>query len=472
MVKHFLSGRFAAAVLTALSMGACGGDTSPAPGSDGGLSRDGGASGGDGGAMALSAGGLITSNVSWPAGATVTLTRPTVVVSPAVLTIGAGATVKGQAGSYLLVARGAKLRAEGTASAPIVFTSAKPATTRRPGDWGGVVLLGRASINVAGGQNAVEGIPAGLMLDGQTVDTQYGGTDDADDSGTLRFARIEFAGFELSPDNELNGLTLGGVGSGTTIDYVQVHRGADDGVECFGGTVNLKHVIVSYTNDDGLDVDLGYRGKVQYLVILQDKDGNTAYEWDNNRSANDAMPRTMPTIYNATLVGSRQPRSMTQQDQPAMVIRRGAAGHMFNHLVMGFQLQAVDVRDAATAAQANATPATLFVRNSIFFENGTTVGGDFPTEVTVDGGLLPDNDSGFLEAGHFMAGATNNRMGDPQLPSAFDIAAPRLLPNVGSPALTGGATPPTDGFFDTTATHVGAFGTTDWTAGWTAYPAN
>lgn len=452
----------AMAVLVALFSACSGSPTS--------LRADGGGEP-DGGPGVVRVGGLLKRDTEWTASQTYVLTRPTVVVAPAVLTIRAGTTIRGESGSYLLVTRGAKLVAEGTASAPIVFTSGKPVGTRARGDWGGVLLLGKASINVTGGQNTIEGIPANLVIDGETVDSQYGGAgapDDNDSSGVLRYVRIEFAGFELSTDNELNGLTLGGVGSSTIIDYVQVHRGADDGIECFGGTVNLKHIVVSYGNDDGLDLDFGYRGKAQFVVVLEDEAANEGYEWDNNGSAHDATPRTMPTVYNATLVGSRLPRTQTQADQNGMVLRRGVAGHLYNHIVMGFQLRAVDVRDSATVAQ---TPANLGIHHSIFFENGASVGGNFPAE-GVDGGL-PDNDSGFREADYFLpADGGTNRIADPMLTDPYNKTAPNLVPQASSPALSGGATPPNDGFFDTTATYIGAFGTVNWMAGWTAFPAN
>jgi hypothetical protein len=443
---------------------ACSSSPTP-PRADGGVSADGGPS--DGGTGTVQVGGLLKQNTEWTANNTYVLTRPTVVVAPAVLTIRAGTTIRGDAGSYLLITRGAKIMAEGTDTAPIVFTSSKTVGTRARGDWGGVVVLGRATINVTGGQNAIEGIPANLMIDGESVDSQYGANDDSDNSGVIRYVRIEFAGFELSTDNELNGLTLGGVGAGTTVDYVQVHRGADDGIECFGGTVNLKHIVISHGNDDGLDLDFGYRGKVQFGVVLQDDAANEGYEWDNNGSAQDATPRTMPTVYNMTLVGSKLPRTQTQADQNGMVLRRGVAGHLYNHIVMGFQLRAADVRDSATVAQ---TPDNLGIHNSIFFENGADVGGNFPPE-GVDGGL-PNNDNGFDEAAYFLPDGGTNRVENPMLTDPYNKAAPNLVPQGGSPVMTGGATPPNDGFFDTTATYIGAFGTVNWMAGWTAFPAN
>src|SRR5262249_7456948 len=128
-----------------------------------------------------------------------------------------------------------KLIAEGTRQAPIVFTSGQPVGTRESGDWGGVILLGNAPINVKNGTNNIEGFP-------NSPDTVYGGNDPQHNCGSLKFVRIEYAGYELSKDNEINGLTLGGCGKQTKLDFIQIHKGADDGVECFGGNADIKHL--------------------------------------------------------------------------------------------------------------------------------------------------------------------------------------------------------------------------------------
>ncbi len=440
--------------------GADGGDQGGGTGGDGGTGGGGGGTGGDGGGgpcTEVSVSADVTADTTWTADECYTLTTHIFVQAPAVLTIEAGTLVKGEAGSSLVVTKGAKIEAVGTAAAPIVFTSAKAPGSRGRGDWGGVVLLGEAPINAAGGTNSIEGFPASA---GTAI--EYGGDDAADDSGTLKYVRIEFGGFELAPDNELNGLSLGGVGSGTELDFVQIHMGADDGVEFFGGTVNAKHLVVTYADDDSVDWDMGFKGNIQYLVIAQEPTaGDAGYESDNSEDAHDEEPRSEPTIWNATLVGSGAQPGQAAKTQRAAVLRRGTGAHLHNHLVTGFADFAIDVRDDASVALV--ATGQLEVTGSIFYGNN---GGEDWDNADAD---KPDQDGGFDEGAAF--GAGTNRSVDPMLTAPFDLDAPDFTPMAGSPALTGGDTPP-GGFFDASATFVGAIGTDNWLAGWTAYPAD
>ncbi|MEY4835572.1 MAG: hypothetical protein RI980_1687, partial [Bacteroidota bacterium] len=182
----------------------------------------------------------ITSNTTWVTGRVYELNGTIYVRNNATLTIQPGVIIRSNvAASALFVTRGSKLNAIGTASQPIVFTSKNAAGSRNRGDWGGIVLLGKGRVNQGTGTNFIEGVS-------QTVDTQYGGGSapiNNDNSGTLKYVRIEFAGYVYSPNNELNGLTMGGVGSGTTIDYVQVSYSNDDSFEWFGGSVDCKHLV-------------------------------------------------------------------------------------------------------------------------------------------------------------------------------------------------------------------------------------
>jgi hypothetical protein len=400
----------------------------------------------------------ITADTTWTTGNTYTLRKHVFVSSGATLTIQPGVKVLGLLGSSLVVTTTGRIAAEGTAAQPIVFTSAQPDGLRNAGDWGGVVLLGLAPINVAGGTNQIEGFPAG------TTGTSYGGSDPTHDCGTIKHARIEFAGFQLAVDNELNGLTVGACGSQTQLDFIQVHKGADDGIEFFGGTADLKHALISQPDDDGLDWDFGWTGRVQFLVVQQNGlVGDRGIEADNNGSAPDAAPRSMPTIYNMSLIGSNSEPGTAGKPQGGIHFRRGTAGHLFNTIVMGFTDKVIDVDAAASVAQFNA--GDLFLKNSIIFDN---------VNITDTTTAWPetDNDAGFDERAQFFAAALSNAAVDPALAAPYDLAAPNFLPASGSPALTGGATPPSDGFFDTTATFIGAFGTDDWTSGWTAFPAN
>ena len=399
--------------------------------------------------------GDITESATWKANNEYILTGLTYVRAPAVLTIEAGTTIKGDTGSALVITKGAKLFTQGTREAPVVFTSATPVGNRRAGDWGGVVLLGAAPINVQGGTNQIEGI------DASEARGSYGGADEAHDCGTLRYTRIEFGGFELSTDNELNGLTLGGCGSSTLLDHVQVHMGKDDGVEFFGGSANAKYLVVTQAEDDSVDWDFGYSGKIQFLLVQQNPaEADSGFEADSNKDDNDAAPRSRPTIYNATLIGTNAPNGT----QVGMVLRRGTWGTLRNFIVMGFPAAGVDIRDAATARGMTQSPAGLVIENFIFWQNGKDVDDD----------ASADDDGGFDEAAFIAAEARGNRMNtNPMLAGPYDRAAPGWMPAAGSPAATGAATPPDDGFFDTSATFVGGMKAgEDWTAGWTAYPAN
>jgi hypothetical protein len=222
------------------------------------------------------------------------------VKSGSTLTIEPCTTIKGDKATLgtLVVEPGAKIVADGEADKPIVFTSLAEPGDRAPGDWGGVVLLGRAPINVPGGTANVEGITG--------EGTNYGGDQADDNSGTLRYVRIEFSGILLSPDNEVNGLTFAGVGSGTTVDHVMVQRTLDDCFEFFGGTVNAKHLICSNNGDDGFDWDFGFAGKLQFLAVQQDplfEDDTNGFEATTTQTRRSNAPLSNPTIYNATLCG-------------------------------------------------------------------------------------------------------------------------------------------------------------------------
>lgn len=398
--------------------------------------------------------GEITGDTTWTADHIYVL-KTHIFVRSGTLTIRPGTLILGDNGSSIVITSGAKIDVQGTAAAPVVMTSSQPAGSRLPGDWGGLVLLGLAPINVTGGTSQIEGFPAG------TNGTQYGGTNAAHDCGKVNYLRVEFAGFELAPNNELNAFTVGACGSATQIDHVQAHLGSDDGVEVFGGTANLKHILVSQAQDDGLDWDFGWTGKAQFVIVQQSPFSNEGFEADNNVNANDATPRSHPTIYNATLVGSDRAPGGANQKQMGMHLRRGTAGAIYNSIVTSFADFPVDVDGASTVAQ---TPANLFIKNTIFFDNGNQTGWADPT----------DNDGGFDEGVYFKGEVTNKQL-DPRITSALNLGSPQFHPGAGSPALTAAnaATPPADGFFDATALYLGAVGgPDDWTLGWTSYPSN
>jgi hypothetical protein len=419
----------------------------------------------------------ITQDTTWTADKVYTL-KGYIFVESGTLTIEPGTKILGGEGSALVITRNAKLNAVGTADKPIVFTSVKPEGERAPGDWGGVVLLGKARINVTGGQNTVEGF---FSTSGDER-TRYGGEDDTHDCGKLKYARIEFAGYELAEDNELNGLTTGACGSKTEIDYVQVHKGQDDGVEMFGGKANLKHIVISQPDDDGLDYDLGYSGKVQFLVVQQnDKVGNRGIEASGNKSNNIASPRSVPEIWNASFIGSNRPAATTGVKQEGLVFNTGAGVKLHNAIVAYFADKAVDV-DGAASAQLS-TSNELSIQNTLFWQNkgDTTSIGYSANPVRDANGVTTDPDATRLADGtiykepeRILASANNNQVVDPKLNAGRDVKAPNFKPEPESPALitTNAATPPADGFFDTSAKFIGAVGSQDWTAGWTAYPEN
>jgi hypothetical protein len=321
--------------------------------------------------------GEITDDTTWACPNLYVLQGTVFVTNDATLTINAGVEILGDTAggeaAALFVTRGAQINAEGTASEPIVFTSG--ANERATGDWAGVALLGSASTNTGtdcstagaceGGtgdffENNLEGI------DATDPRARYGGEDDASSCGTLRYVRIEFAGRELSPDNELNGLTLGGCGSGTTLDYVQVHRGKDDGIEFFGGTASLSHAVISGASDDSLDFDEGWRGNGQFIVIHQFEGlGDRGIESDNLGANEAATPRTEPKLWNVTMIGT--------QDNSWAVHREGMLGIMGNFLVHNYG-SPVDIV-ANTEDPNNFWPDRLVYRNSVFNDVGT-----FPAE--------------------------------------------------------------------------------------------
>lgn len=313
----------------------------------------------------------ITANTTWTTGRTYYLTGLIYVRNNATLTIQPGVVVKGNftnSGTALIVTRGAKLNAVGTATNPIVFTSAKTvAQGRQPGDWGGIVLLGRAKFNINNGVNNIEGITA-------SVNTEYGGGTspiDNDNSGTLKYVRIEFGGYVFSPNNEINGLTMGAVGSGTTIDYVQVSYANDDAFEWFGGSVNCKHLVAMNNLDDDLDADNGFKGAVQYVLCVKDPaladnpavSTSEGFEVDNNPAGTTVSApndNTSAIFTNVTMIGPAvratlsPATSLASGHERALRLRRACQIKIYNSIFMDFKNNFVFIDGSATVANANA----------------------------------------------------------------------------------------------------------------------
>ena len=260
------------------------------------------------------------------------------VKSGGTIVIPAGTRIYGEKTSKgaLIIERGGKINAVGAANNPIIFTSAFAPGNRNAGDWGGIVLLGRAKINTVSGVDtaAIEGFATSIW---------YGGNDDNDNSGIMQYVRIEYAGVALAPNNEINGLTFGGVGRGTTIDHIQVSFCGDDSYEWFGGTVNCKYLVSINAVDDEFDTDNGFRGRCQFLLsiknpLIADISGSNGFESDNNGGPNYNGPRTQPIFSNVTFIGPKQYDTSTidPNHQRGMHLRRYSLHNVYNSIFMGF----------------------------------------------------------------------------------------------------------------------------------------
>jgi hypothetical protein len=260
----------------------------------------------------------------------------------ATLTIQPGTIIRGDLATQgtLIITKGSKIIAEGTATNPIVFTSNEDIGNRAEGDWGGLVILGQAVNNQPGGVANIEGIAP-------TSDTQYGGTNDQDNSGILKYVRIEFAGIPLVPNKEINGITFGSVGSETQVDYIQVSFSGDDSFEWFGGTVNCKHLIAYRGTDDDFDTDFGYRGKVQFALSIRDLNLSDApgdsncFESDNDAAGSSNLPQTAAIFSNITIVGAKMDGTVSlptgEKFEKAFRIRRNSSISVYNTLVVGWE---------------------------------------------------------------------------------------------------------------------------------------
>jgi hypothetical protein len=318
------------------------------------------------------------------------------------LTIPAGTVIKGERSSKgtLIVRPGGKLVCNGTAANPVVFTSDQDINERDRGDWGGVILLGNAFVNQSS-QPAIEGIEPAVAYGNTTSPA----TNADDDSGVLNYVRIEFAGIELTPNNETNSLTMGGVGNGTDIDYVQISYGGDDGFEWFGGTVNCKHIISFSTWDDDFDTDFGWSGNVQFALgirypFMADQSGSNAFESDNQANANaiagkcdgtttDGCTRGIfanvtilgPRDFNAGLIRSGETattraRAISGNFQNAIHIRRRSALSIFNSYFAGFPT-GIRIDDQATLDNLNNGAGKIM--HNVFMVPSTTVNGTSST---------------------------------------------------------------------------------------------
>ncbi len=389
--------------------------------------------------------GTITTSMTLDPSIVYHIQGTTIVDDGATLTIPAGTLLLGDVdytGSALIVRQGGRLVAQGTADAPVVFTSSYPEGSRRRGDWGGVVLNGRSLCN----------FPADECV-GEGSSGPYGGNDPDDDSGELTYVRIEFAGYEVSFGNELNGLTLNGVGAGTEIRYVQSHYGTDDGIELFGGTVDIKYAYVSGASDDSFDYSTGWQGRGQFWAVQQDPDdADNGFEIDGNEENYDAEPLTDPLIYNVSLVGKASGTGSSGESTRGIILRRGTGGALHNLVVLGFE-KGFDVDQSETVSRVSIQNSYIFGQENQPFEG--------------------DDDNIDEEAIWMTSGWGNRFDEDPMLSDPFNRDAPDFRPAAGSPLASGGSQPPNDGFFSV-VTYIGAFapGEPQWIDGWTTQAAN
>ena len=371
--------------------------------------------------------GNISSNTTWTRNNVYQLSGLVYVDSLVTLTIEAGTVIRGGAvasNASLIIKRGAKIIAEGSPCNPIVFTSGLAVGDRSRGDWGGLIILGRAQSNL--GTGFIEGLSTNPQL-------AYGGTDNADNSGILRYVRIELNGSVFAPNSEINGLTMGGVGSGTTIDYVQVSFNQDDAFEWFGGSVNASH-LVSYRNlDDDFDTDNGFSGRVQFALAV--KDPNVAdnptistsegFESDNDAGGSISTPQTSATFSNVTLVGPFRgnPSAVVATGfRRGARLRRNTGLKIFNSIFMDF---ATGLHIDGTAASNNAANGIIKFRNNIVALAG-------PAQ------RVAERNGDTSRVVFFAAGSNNDSLSSTAgiLITPYNFTAPDYRPAAGSPALS------------------------------------
>jgi len=386
------------------------------------------------------------------------------------LTIEAGTLIKGKPGtgenaSALIVARGGKINAVGTAAKPIVFTANADNATgtgvdkMAQGLWGGLIILGKATTNNTTAEKAIEGIP--------TSETRglYGGTTDADNSGVLKYVSIRHGGTDIGEGNEINGLTLGAVGSGTVIEYVEIISNKDDGVEFFGGSPQLKNIVVAYCGDDYFDYDEGFHGKGQFWFVVQSADGDRVGEHDGGPSDNQTgTPYSMPEIFNVTYIGNKV-------DGSKIVTFRDNAGGTYANSIFMNQLKGIDIeylQDAGgnmvQCSYKMYVDGNLKLQNNVFYDVvavSTTASKLFTISVPKDasGAALysvpADKKTAFAD--YFTTAGNSILATDPGVSATNPVPATAISSNLAAYPTT----------FFTSVTYKGAFGATNWASGWT-----
>ena len=354
----------------------------------------------------------------------------------------------------LIIERNARLFAEGTATEPIIFTSGKAPGNRTPGDWGGIVLLGNAPTN-----RSTEPIIEG------GINSKYGGTIVADNSGSLKFVRIEFAGIAADPNSEINGLTCGGVGSGTTLENIQVSYGNDDAYEFFGGTVNPKNLIAFATADDDFDFDFGFVGRLQFGISLRDPlfvdggDAGNGIECDNDGTGTVATPRTRPVMSNFTFVGPNGATGTAANHNFNTRFRRSTLFVLRNSILMGYQKGGFQFESDSTA-QGYIDGRSSFRHNLVHavVEPYKVANTTLITAAQVK-----------AKAESVDSSKTYTAATDIMLENPFNLTAPNFAPKAGSPATAPNAASFVGLAGFTSVTYAGAIGTNNWAQGWTSF---
>ncbi|WP_229251160.1 Ig-like domain repeat protein [Emticicia sp. BO119] len=437
--------------------------------------------------------GLLTGNITWTknkiykisgfvrVGGDTTATTAagvatgTLTIEPGTVIIGERAT-KGT----LIIQRGSKIIANGTAAEPIVFTSERGVGEREAGDWGGLVICGKAQNNLPGGSAQLEGSYKGW----------HGGTEDADNSGSLKYVRVEYAGVPINPNQEINSFTFGSVGSGTVLENLQASYGGDDSYEWFGGTVNAKYLVAYRGLDDDFDMDNGYRGFIQFAVGLRgatnaDQSGSNGFEVDNDGQGTSAEPFTSPTLANVSLIGAKQSQEtfISTLFQNGMHLRRNNKIKVYNTFVTGYP-NGIYIDGSTTAA--NAVAGQLVLNNVILAgvtgwgNNGWGQGAatqpqGFPVRDVNTATPPADLMIGTQKPSAWFAGLAGNKTLASWTTSGintsvFGTGRPTFtITGTAADALTKGTSAVTLPAFFTATDYVGAFKDTDWTATWTEF---
>lgn len=430
--------------------------------------------------------GDISTNTTWSANKIYLLKGFVYVTEGATLTIAPGTIIKGDkvTKGSLIVTRGSKISAIGSATQPIVFTSNQPAGSRNTGDWGGLIILGKAPVNQTGGEVVIEGGLTPTNGGAAAKYTTYGGNDVADNSGSLKYVRFEYGGVPFAPDNEINGLTLGGVGNGTTIDYVEVYRAGDDSIEWFGGTVNAKHLLSIGALDDDFDTDYGYSGNVQFALAqryptIADVSGSNGFESDNDGNGSNFTPTTSVVFSNVTIIGPNidpalKP-SINANYQHAAQIRRSSSLSTYNSVfvdcVEGIYIDDTKIVSGGVKTSdrlfgtGTTTAKTLFFKNNLVYHCNSK-----SNQIKADASILAAVTTLFATDGNaFDATSLGSALITDPYKYSSDFA------NAGTPnflgkgvALTGAIftdAKVSGSFFDKVA-FKGAFGTDNWSSGW------